>query len=964
MKQKLITFLTAILFFFLLSASISDSEISTYEDEELKWEDGAYGHFVMFKSNIYEEPNTGLDSAVIGCVDEETGTTFTLDSTHIPSDAFIERAFLVWTGAIPIENFNDPTDNEVTLKYNSTDAEITLEETVTATKAYKTTESANFEFAGFKDLDNPNHSYSTYRVDVTGFFKKIHKAGRDLTLEDDGYSLYGNYNVYGLTCASDSSYINASQMVSDWSIILIYTSEELSPKKIFIYDEFVQRWHDQTEMYITGFEFPTDPKVKITIATHEGDPNLFRIENPYGNEIFLEGIQIRGEWVDWLFLSNDCNPEVEKTEEDQSFIYSETFNTISSIYGWADEEPTCIGGTPPVWDYETIERGIDVDTFVLDSYKDGSVANHFHKGGEFIELKIGANQDQYITNYMIVETDTKAPMFDIPGRAELVACTPANKDDKWCENGEHTFAIRIQNWGDDIAPPVTVKASIPVGMEYIPGSTEYSTDFISIDNEMIATNWHRIPDLEDGELPLEEGFQVAETIDFCDRDDDYPSCFNLIMVRFRTRVKADVTKSTVIEASASIETSGYPDYKTNLGIPSKLRLEPSECVTSDDEIDLSKCGGTVSCCGCMSDADCGEFQCCDLNSGVCIDPPCGPIATCNEKYEIEKRELYPLDDIVFIEPDENIVLGRFSIQTSEFSDCAYEFSNVKINFNKDDPNIGDQLLFLVQDLNLNGIADNNEPIIAHPFNKKDGYTELVVENYFWGDHQNHFLIVGNMSYIDDITIPGDASFTPSIEVDGITIDDTGSGEVTGLPITFNKFQLIPDDAVSIIRGENDPTFKDEPLVSDDVEILQFKAISKGNADKIKKIKVQIPEEKMATFGEKISRIALYLDTDNDGKKDELIAEKTIEETTDKVELDVNIELEQNNYQYYILSTDIELEKYDYFSLEIYEVETENGNSVFGIPIISNQYGEPYDPCDEEDQGIGIDSESGCGCSII
>ena len=122
MKQKKSAVLLAILLFSLtLSASISDSEVSTYEGEELKWEDGAYGHFVMFKSNIYEDANTGLDPVVISCVDEETGTTFTLDSTHIPSDALIERAILVWTGAIPIENFNKPTDNEVILKFVSTE---------------------------------------------------------------------------------------------------------------------------------------------------------------------------------------------------------------------------------------------------------------------------------------------------------------------------------------------------------------------------------------------------------------------------------------------------------------------------------------------------------------------------------------------------------------------------------------------------------------------------------------------------------------------------------------------------------------------------------------------------------------------------------------------------------------------------------------------------------------------------
>ena len=952
----------------LLFASISDSEVSTYEGEELKWEDGAYGHFVMFKSNIYEDANTGLDPVVISCVDEETGTTFTLDSTHIPSDALIERAILVWTGAIPIENFNKPTDNEVILKFVSTEYfgdQITLEKTITASKAYKTTESADFEFAGFADIDDPVQSYATYRVDVTDFFKEIHEAGRDLVLKDDGFALYGDYNVSGMTCASDSSYVDASQMVSDWSIILIYTSKEISPKMIFIYDEFKAWWHEQFELNVTGFEFPTDPKVKITMATHEGDTNLFNFENPNGGAAIPEGINVQGDQVGWLLLSNDCNPEVEETEDDQSLIYSETFNTISSIYGWADEEPTCIGGTPPVWDYETIERGIDVDTFVIDSAKNGTYAAHFNKGGQRISFKIGANQDQYITNYMIVETDTKAPMFDIPGRAELVACTPANEDGKWCERGEHTFAIRIQNWGDDITPPVTVKASIPKGMEYIPGSTEYGTNFSAYENERRVYRWTRIPDLEDGGFPLEEGFQVAETIDFCGWDDDYLSCENLIMVRFRATVKNQIQKHDVIEASASINTIGFPDYKTNLGIPLKLRVEPAECVTNNEGIDLSKCGGYYGPEICKSDADCGYDEYCDIEEdesyGYCTPYP-PPPPSCELDYEIMNYDLYPLDDVVFIDKYELFVLGHINIEPSHSSNCDYELSKIKINYEKNDENLYISNLYLVQNNDSDEISDY-EIQLGEIAKRTETYLDLEIGSRYVADDSNSFLIYAFLNYSSN-TIKNDASFTPSIEVDGIKIDDMGSAPVTGLPITFNKFQLIPDDATTIIRGENDPTFKDEPLVSDDVEILQFKAISKGSANKITKIKIRVPEEEMAKFGEKISKIALYSDTDNDGKKDELIEDKIIEVIGAEAELELNLELKTDTYQHYILSADVELEEYDYFSLEIYEVETENGNSVFGVPIRSNQYGEPYDPCDEEDNGIGIDPDNGCGCSII
>jgi len=940
-------------------ASISDSEISTYDGEKLVWEDGAYGYHVMFKSNLETDSENGQNK----CVNETTGTTYTLDSTHIPQDALIERAFLVWSGAVPIADLNEPTDNEVTLKYNSTDGEIILEETVTAKKAYKTSEDGGFEFEGFKDFDNPNHSYFTYRVDVTYLFKEIHEAGRYLGFEHDGYSLYGDYNLSGLTCASDSSYIEASNMVSGWSIILIYTSTEINTKNIYIYDEFAPRWHEQIEMNVLGFEFPTDPKVKITLATHEGDPNLASLENPNGGPAIPEGIQVQGDQVGWLLLSNDCNPESQKTNGINTLFYTEVYNSISSVYGWNDEKPTCIGGTPPVWDYETIEHGIDIDTFLLDSSIDGSYAAHFNKGGQRIGLKIGANQDWYITNYMIVSTDTKAPTFDIPGRAELVACTPANEDGKWCENGEHTFAIRIQNWGNNITPPVIVKASIPVGMEYIPGTTEYGAEFYESSGERVVHQWKRVPDLENNRFPLKEGFKVAEATEFCDADDDYLTCYNLIMVRYRAKVRVDIQKHDVIEASASIETTGSPNYKTNLGIPLILKNTATGCDFPNEYTDLSKCGGDFGPKICKTDADCAKYQYCDIeegeNYGICREDIPTPIP-CQNDYTISNKDIYPLDDIVYIPAEERVVLGQFSIEPSSLSDCAYRFSTLNIKFDKDDKNIVDSLLYLVWDINNDGIVDN-EPIVAYPVNKNDDYTEIVIEDYFWANEVNHFLIVGTMSYTGDNPIPGKASFTPSIEIDGIIIDDASNTEISGLPITFNKFQLIPDNAITISRGEKDPTFKEEPLISENVDILQIKAISKGSNDKITKIKVQISDENMVQFGKKINRITLYSDTDNDGEKDELITEKTIEEITDKVELNVNIELEQDAYQYYILSAEIELEEYDYFSFEIYEIETEKESPVFGVPIRSNQYGTPDNSSSDEKNDF---KTLGCGCSII
>ncbi|MGI6393828.1 MAG: hypothetical protein ACOX2F_03690 [bacterium] len=459
---------------FYASAKAIGPNVSEYRGQELKWEDGAYGYHVMFKS-LLEKLQAGQaeNPQADTC---KNSSTYTLDANDIPTDATVNRAFLIWAGAQPVAKVNDLTDNEVTLSYSSdSDARITETQIVKGKKAYKISEAAGFEFDAFRDPDNPSHSYFTYRVDITDFFKKIHDKGREVGIEYDGFSLYGKYTVSDLECASDPSYVGSTEMVSGWVIVLVYSSIDISAKKIYMYDGFKPYFHELSEINVTGFEFPTDPEVRITLVVHEGDPNLASLNNPLGGPPVPEGLQVQGDQAGWLLLSNKCNPEAFVSDGFQTLYYTEIYNSISSTYGWADSgEPTCVGGVPPVWDYEAIEYAIDADTFVMDSATDGGYASHFNKGGERINLRIGANQDQVITNFMIVSVDTKAPKFDIPGQPEKVACTPANvavdphsPDSKWCDNNvEHTFAIRVQNWGDDITPSVVVKDTIPANMEY------------------------------------------------------------------------------------------------------------------------------------------------------------------------------------------------------------------------------------------------------------------------------------------------------------------------------------------------------------------------------------------------------------------------------------------------------------------------------------------------------------------
>lgn len=495
---------------FFVSAKELGPDVSIYNGEELKWEDGAYGYHVMFKSLLNESGS---------CVEDQTEKTYTLDEPLIPPDAYVERAFLIWTGAQPVDKIDELTDSEVTLRYQSTDGNIEETKVVTA-NGYKVSEPQEFEFDSFIESDDSGRSYFTYRVDVTDFFKSIHDKGRELGVESDGDSLQGDYTVSDLDCATDQIYSETGTAVSGWAIAVIYSSYSLSVRAILFFD------------------------------------GLYGYES--GSEIDLDGP---------VCPSNDF------------------------------QEPSCI-----------------------------MLSNH---GSDLFYDNNNEVLKWTLTNLLISSMDIPSSNFDIPGQPELVACTPANiplnpekPDGFWCENWlDHTFAIRIQNWGDSISPAVIVKNSIPEDMEYVAGSTEYANKFTTKIGKKIAVNWTKIPD--NNGFPLEDGFKVADKMDFCGTDSDYLSCENTIMVRFRARVKYETQKNAVIENIANIDT-----YTTNLGIPLKLKLAISECVSNQEDINLDDCGGLYYDWNryCSKDEQCWEGECCSFEvvqgKGVCVTGPC------------------------------------------------------------------------------------------------------------------------------------------------------------------------------------------------------------------------------------------------------------------------------------------------------------------------------------------------------
>nr|HPG36672.1 hypothetical protein [bacterium] len=239
-----------------------------------------------------------------------------------------------------------------------------------------------------------------------------------------------------------------------------------------------------------------------------------------------------------------------------------------------------------------------------------------------------------LTNLLISHMDAPSSNFDIPDQPELVACTPANiplnpdnPDSFWCPSGEHTFAIRIQNWGNSDAEKIVVKAEIPKGMEYIRGTTEYADEFCIYQNKKHAEIFRNISDNENG-FPLADGFNITELtgkLNPCPEDSNYLSCENFIIIRYKAKIKDSTPKHSVIESSANIET-----YNSNQGIPLKLRLSTTDCPNHSypEDVFLDDCGGLYYDWNryCSKDEQCWEGECCSFEvvagKGVCVTGPC------------------------------------------------------------------------------------------------------------------------------------------------------------------------------------------------------------------------------------------------------------------------------------------------------------------------------------------------------
>ena len=966
----------------MLFAWIGQNGISIAPDgTELKWEEGAWDFFIMHKSLIQQV--TGAASTTAGnpqadtCIDQNIGSTYTLTSKHIPPDANVDRAFLVWLAPQDPDNLNGLTDNSVTLTFtNATKPEITLSREITASKQgnLSMTQTGDFEYEALNmpDTQTGNTGVYTYRVEVSDFMKEIISMGEAAGM-NSGEALYGNYNVKGMECSNHQNYLNTSGLVGGWFMPFVYTSGHVNPKKIYFYHG-LEAYHIQTNtVTVSGFELPAEAVIKLGLVVFEGDPglaNALYANNP-------EGLSISGQMDPGNFapMFNKCNPQ-----RTTPILYTEMFNSISSIFGWEDTIEDCIGNPDnPTDPANPLEYAIDADILMVDAGPTGPFYGKFNKGDTMLNLKIGANQDQVYTNILVVSVDTKAPKFDIPANAktpngrEKDYCSCSTEADAVCSDRPFYYTIKIQNWGENQANNITLQDTLPAQVDYVPGSTEIATKF---DASGLGTDWTTVPDVNGG-FPYATAQTLADVMtQHCDKLNEPDYCSEGMWVRFQVKPKANLSKNEVIRNTAIITGDSMP-YNSNSNIPLRLKFGKCPTIAECELPPKSQCGG-VKIEGndnyCSKDEDCKDGKKCRNNECV-SEGGSGDLATndLNVSYDIGKDSPGSGDstEILIPSPSKDLVLGQFYLLSDGDKGKAYELLKAQFKLYKDN-DVKAANFKLYRDNNGNGKADEGDVVIS----SADSLQNSSFIEFSTMDEANRALTTADKNYFivtadveTTVTSGQTGKFNMIIESpEAFTLKAGGKVTVNGKKTEFATFRFEPSEGFIFTKGQMDPPVPSYKDFNGEHEVLQARTKSIGAADKIKTIKIKTTSS-YAKFGEGIKSITLILDRDGNGIQS---AGDTVLQKVDSFEsttsmsfenLDELLQYGENEEKYLLFKVEFKLSDGEKAKIIVQSVTVGSGKAT-GTPVSSKEFTYECDPTDPNSCGSGDDDGSGCAISAV
>lgn len=181
------------------------------------------------------------------------------------------------------------------------------------------------------------------------------------------------------------------------------------------------------------------------------------------------------------------------------------------------------------------------------------------------------------------------------------------------------------------------------------------------------------------------------------------------------------------------------------------------------------------------------------------------------------------------------------------------------------------------------------------------------------------------------------------------------------------------DVLIITKGPNNPITPEKEEMNKTNDILQLRVISKESPEKIKKMTIIIPDG-MVEFGEKLTNLSLFKDSDNDGRGDSLIVESFTTDSAISHTFSIDTELEADTNTYFTIRASLSLSDGDHMKIQVSEIEIESDRQILGLPVNSTEYVYYDDPSymdsdieavvpDEDSQETDSETKSD-GCATI
>lgn len=343
---------------------------------------------------------------------------------------------------------------------------------------------------------------------------------------------------------------------------------------------------------------------------------------------------------------------------------------------------------------------------------------------------------------------------------------------------------------------------------------------------------------------------------------------------------------------------------------------------------------------------------------------------------------------IFVEhPAQNVVLGQLAVDAYNGGDEGkyFLFKELNATLVLSSTLIEPSNIRLVYDKNGNGVFDSSEKVISSNISETKSKIKFEIDKKSASYKMNvteNFLVVGDFSMSQAVEKIWDfgIEFKPfqgsDVQILILNAGKSGSVVVTSVPerVALPRFAFEPEAGYFLFTsGKYFPSAPSWREMNKEQTVMNMRIKSLEGDNSVNSISVRM-NGTIASFGNGVSKMQLYIDSDNDGDGDELISEQAdfqmpvqlIKFTIPSVKLSVS----EGEEKFLVIKADIEFYngQTTLFYISENDVALSSFKQIAGLPVSTEEF--KYS-CDETDsdcnpapsEGEVVSDDEG-GCSLI